>query len=100
MNNVSHLSAGRIIELTGADQQAVTGSAVLLGVVVTDEAASSVKIHVHNGTANTAPHVAALNVNSGGSDSVWYGPNGVHCPNGIYIDVVTGTPSGSIFVRD
>lgn len=100
MNNTSNLRAARAIALSGVDQQIVTGSAVVLGVVITDEAAGSIRIHVHNGTDNTGPHVAALGANSGAQDTVWYGPNGIHCPDGVYIDVMSGTPSGSIFVRD
>lgn len=87
-----------IVELAGTDGQAVTGSCVLYGAVVTDEAAGALQVHLHNGTANTDPHVAAVSVASGGSGTIWYGPNGIHCPDGIYSDVVTGTASGSIFI--
>jgi len=86
-----------VLVIGTADAQLVTGACVLMGMVLTDEATGAVKVHLHNGTADTAPHVLAVAAASGGQDTIWYGPNGVSCPGGIYMDVVTGTPSGSIF---
>lgn len=95
----SHLRAATAVALTGSDQQAVSGSAIFMGLVVTDEAAGITKVHVHNGTDNTGAHVGALGVAANGQDEKWFGPNGVHCPDGIFVDVVSGTPSGSILYR-
>jgi len=91
-------SPAEIVALPGTDVQLVTGSCVLYGVVVTDEAAGALQVHLHDGTSTSGDHVAALAVAANGSATVWYGPNGIHCPNGIYCDVVTGTASGSAFI--
>jgi len=95
----SHLRSATAIALTGSNQQAVTGAAIFMGLVVTDEAAANIKVHIHNGTDNTGEHVAALGVSSNGQAQEWFAPNGVACPDGIFVDVVSGTPSGSIFYR-
>ena len=42
-----------IVELAATDAQTVTGSCVLYGVVVTDEAAGALQVHLHNGTASS-----------------------------------------------
>jgi len=88
-----------VVALTGSDQQAVTGSSVFLGLDVNDDAASNVHLHIHNGTDNTGPLIASADPSSGGHDELWFGPGGVKCDGGIFVDVVTGTPSGSIFYR-
>lgn len=90
--------AADIVELNAVDGQLVTGSCVIMGIVVTDEAAGAVQVHFHNGTANTDPHVGAVSVSANSSSTVWYGPNGISCPDGIYQDTVSGTPSGSVFI--
>ena len=88
-----------IVALTGSDQQAVTGASVFLGLDVNDDAASNVHLHVHNGTDNTGTLVASADPANGGHDELWFGPGGIKCPGGIFLDVVSGTPSGSIFYR-
>lgn len=85
------------VALTGGNEQVVTGSAVLYGIVLTDEHAARVQVHLYNGTDTTGAHVAALAVPTNESGHVWYGPNGVHCPDGIYCEVTTGTAVGSVF---
>jgi hypothetical protein len=54
---------------------------------------------VYHGTADTDPHIAAIAGQSGGSDTMWFGPNGLACPNGIYIKVYSGTIEGSVFTK-
>lgn len=88
-----------IVALPAADGQLVTGSCVLYGVVISDEAAGALQVHLHDGTSTSDDHVAAVSCAANKSETAWYGPNGIHCVNGIYCDVVTGTASGSIFIR-
>ncbi len=95
----SHLRAATAVAITGSDQQAASGSAIFMGLDVNDDAESSVHLHIHNGTSNTGTLIASADPSNGGHDELWFGPNGVHCPDGIYVDVVSGTPSGSIFYR-
>lgn len=99
MTTYSRFEPANAVALTGSDQQAVTGSAVFMGLVLTDEAAGQAKVHVHNGTDASGVHVGALGVDSNGQDEKWFGPNGVHCPDGIFVEIISGTPSGSILYR-
>ena len=85
--------------LTGVDQQAVTGAAVLLGLDVNDDDSANVHVHVHAGTDVTGSLVASADPSAGGHDALWFGPGGIKCPDGIYVNVVTGTPAGVIFYR-
>jgi hypothetical protein len=95
----SYSAPTEVVALPAVDGQVVTGSSVLYGVVITDEAAGALQAHLHDGTDNTGDHVAALAAAANGSATAWYGPNGIHCPGGIYLDVVSGTVSGSVFIR-
>jgi len=87
------------VALTGVDQQAVVGTCVFLGLGVNDDAESNVHLHIHNGTDNTGNFIASSDPSNGGHDELWFGPGGVKCDGGIFVDVITGTPSGSIFYR-
>jgi hypothetical protein len=99
VTNINYLGPATAVVLTGSSQQAVSGSSIFMGLDVSDDAMSSVHVHIHNGTSNTGTLVASAQPANGGHDELWFGPNGVHCPDGIYVDVVSGTPSGSIFYR-
>mgnify|MGYP001320970008 CR=1 FL=1 len=92
-------SPATIVELTGADQQITSSSAVLLGADVNDDASGNVHLHIYHGTANTDPLILGMKPANGEHKMVWLGPNGIACPNGIYVDVESGTPEGSIFIR-
>jgi len=100
VNNTSETGPVKSIALTGADQ-AVADAKVFLGVVLVNESGAANRIHVHNGTSADAanPIIAGLSQATLTAGNVWLGPNGVACPNGIYVDVVTGTPTGSILYR-
>ena len=86
------------VELTGSDQQAVSGSAVLIGLSVSG-GATGPKVNIHDGTANTDPLVASITVGSNGSGTLMLGPNGVALADGIYVDIVAGNATGSLLYR-
>lgn len=88
-----------VVALTGVDQQAVTGDCVLLGLDVNDDTSGNVHVHIHAGTDNTGPLVMSAIPPNGEHEIIWFGPGGVKCDDGIYVDVVSGTPEGSIFYR-
>ncbi|CAB4155958.1 hypothetical protein UFOVP665_33 [uncultured Caudovirales phage] len=99
MNNTSNTNPVKSIALTGADQ-AVATAQVFYGIVITNESGASMNIHVHNGANGSGtPIIAGLHVNNNDSEYLWFGPNGVNCPSGIWIDVVSGTPTGSVLYR-
>ncbi len=98
MANTSYLEPATAVALTGVDQT-ITTPMIFMGLLIDDEAAGTCRIHVHQGTSVAGIMVAAITVSSNGSDLIWYGPNGILCPNGIFINVVSGTPEGAVFYR-
>lgn len=98
MNNRSALQAASATALTGVNQT-LSAQQVFLGITASDAGSGSFKVHVYHGTSDTDPHIAAIQGNAGHTDSIWFGPNGVACPNGIYVKVYSGTPEGSIFTK-
>jgi len=88
-----------IVPLTGTSQLIAADDGVLYGFEVSDDTQSSVHAHIHHGTDNTGPIITGVKPPNGGHDAIWFGPNGVHCPDGIFLDVTSGTPEGSVFVR-
>ena len=95
----SNNGPAEVVAFTGSDQQAVTGTAVLLGLDVNDDTEGNVHIHIYAGTDNTGSLVLSSDPPNGGHEVLWFGPGGVKCDGGIYVDVVSGTPSGAIFYR-
>lgn len=91
--------ATRIFTLSGVSEQAVSGAAIFMGLDVNDDDSGNVHIHIYNGTDTTGNLIAGAVPANGDHDSHWFGPNGIYCPDGIYIEVDAGTPSGSIFYR-
>lgn len=90
--------AATAVALTGSDQQVASGNTILMGYMVADDAAGTPVINFYNGTDNTGTLVATARKADGKHETFWFGPNGVHCPDGIYADVTAGTPSGSVFI--
>ncbi len=90
--------AATAVALTGADQQIATGNAVFMGYAVADDAAGVPVVNFYNGTDNTGTLITTARKLDGKHETEWFGPNGVHCPDGIYADVTAGTPSGSVFI--
>lgn len=86
-------------KFSATSHQAVTGDAVFFGLDVNDDASGNVHIHIYNGTNNTGVMVGSAKPPNGGHEKVWYGPNGILCSDGIYIEVVSGTLSGALFYR-
>jgi hypothetical protein len=99
MAQLSYTQPVRAKKLTATSHQAVTGPAVFYGLDVNDDASGNVHVHVYNGTSNTGVMVSSAVPANGDHDQHWFGPNGILCPSGIYVEVVSGTPSGSIFYR-
>lgn len=98
MNNRSNLQPATATALTGSNQT-ISGQKLFLGIIGSDAGAGSYKVHVYHGTSDTDPHIAAIYGQSGHSMTMWFGPNGIACPNGIYIKVYSGTVEGSVFTK-
>jgi len=98
VNNTSETGPVKSFALTGADQ-AIATAQVFYGVIVTNNSGTAVNIHIHNSADNTGAIIAGVHVTNNNSADVWYGPNGIACPNGVYVDAVSGTPTGSVLYR-
>lgn len=89
-------SAADVIAIPATDGQVVTGACVLYGGTLCDSSGTAQRVHLHDGTSASGPHVLGLNAPANSSNNVYY-TNGIACPNGIYVDVLAGTITGSIF---
>jgi hypothetical protein len=100
MNNTSNTNPVLSVKLTGSDQ-VIANAKVFLGATLINESGASARFHVHNGSSGDAanPIIAGLSQATLTYGNVWYGPNGIACPNGVFVDAVAGTFSGSVFYR-
>ena len=87
-----------VIALPTADGQVVSGSCVLYGATLCDSSGTAQRAHLHNGTSAAGPHVMGLSC-AGNAQVNVNNSVGIACPNGIYIDVVAGTLTGSLFYK-
>lgn len=98
-SNRDYSSPATAIGLTGSDQQATTGDTILLGYMAADDAPGTPLLNFYNGTDNTGTFVASARKADGDHETFWFGPNGIHLPDGLFIEVLAGTPTGSVYVR-
>lgn len=98
MNNQSDGQPARIVTLTGANQ-VIPDPTIFMGISVADEGTGSIKIHVYHGDSDDGHPIVSLHAQSGYGDQFWYGPNGILCPDGLYVKVYNGTPAGCVFVK-
>jgi hypothetical protein len=100
MNNTSNTNPVLSVKLTGSDQ-VIANAKVFLGFVMINESGASARAHIHNGSSGDAanPIIAGLTTATLTSGNVWFGPNGIACPNGVFVDAVAGTFSGSVLYR-
>jgi hypothetical protein len=54
---------------------------------------------VHGATGAAGTSVVHQNFAASGSNSEWFGPDGIACPNGISIDWLTGAVDVNIFYK-
>ncbi len=62
-----------------------------------NHASTAMTVTLHNGTANTDPIIASIEIAAGTSDGVWLGDLGVAAADGIYLDLTGGTLLGAIY---
>lgn len=84
-----------------ADFQAVDGQATITGWSVKESAGTPAvaTIHIHDGTANTDPLVAVIELAASGSETVWFGDDGVYCKDGVFVDIAAGEATVIIYWR-
>lgn len=99
MGQNSQLDSATAVKLPAVSGQLLTGARVLMGIEVADASHGNAHVHVYNGTSNAGVLVCTGLPANGEHDTRWYGPNGIKCPAGIYVEVLSGTPSGSLFYK-
>lgn len=63
----------------------------LMGYSIRETAAAVATLNIEHGTANSSPVLAAENLAAAGSVVRWFGPQGLPCASGIWIERLTGT---------
>lgn len=70
---------------------AATAGLRLVGLSIRETAAGVATLNIEHGTANSSPIMAAVNLAAAGSIMYWFGPQGLPCAGGIWIERLTGT---------
>ena len=63
----------------------------LMGYSVRETAAAVATLNLEHGTANSSPVLAAINLAASVTKDAWFGPQGLPCEGGIWIERLTGT---------
>ena len=71
---------------------AATAGLRLMGYSVRESAGSAAvaALNLRHGTTATDPLLAVSELAANGADNAWFGPQGINCPNGIFVDRVAG----------
>ena len=87
----------------GADTEAAVAadpSLRLMGFTVSETNSAVAHFRVMNGaTVSGGTNVASVKLASGGFEFVWFGPDGIKCPDGITLDRVAGTCEFVLYYR-
>lgn len=70
---------------------AATTGLRLMGYSVRETAAGVATLNIQHGAASATPIMAAENLAAAGSVVRWFGPQGLPCGSGIWIERLTGT---------
>lgn len=76
---------------------AIAGRGTFRGFTVRETAAAAATVVVHDGASATGAILAAITLPASGSQTV-LDPEGVWFTDGVFVEVVSGTVAGSIFV--
>ena len=99
MNNTNNTGPVKSVAISGVDQ-AISTVGTFYGLVITNESGVAMNLHIHNGASSSGTAIICGGyVANNQSLNVWFGPNGISTPAGIYVDVVSGTPTGSVLYR-
>jgi hypothetical protein len=63
----------------------------LMGLSVRETAGAVATLNIEHGTANSSPIMDAINLAAAGTVTHWFGPQGLPCAGGIWIERLTGT---------
>jgi hypothetical protein len=63
----------------------------LMGLSIRETAGAVATLNIEHGTANSSPILAAVNLAAAGSIMYWFGPQGLPCEAGVWVERLTGT---------
>lgn len=63
----------------------------LMGYSIRETAAAAATVNIEHGAAGSSPVMDAVNLAASTSASRWFGPGGLPCFNGVFIERLTGT---------
>lgn len=72
---------------------AATAGLRLMGVSVRETAAGAATVNIEHGTANSSPIMDAITLAASSGITHWFGPQGLPCASGIWIERLAGTTS-------
>ena len=91
---ISEAFSTTTVEAGTADAQGVAAASGLrlMGYSVRESAGSPdvATLNLRHGSADTDPIVALINLAASGSDSQWFGPQGLPVEGGVFVDRLTG----------
>lgn len=70
---------------------AATDRLRLIGVSVRETAGAVATLNVEHGIANSSPIMVPVNLAAAESKTLWFGPQGLPCAGGIWLERLTGT---------
>lgn len=71
----------------------------LMGYSIKETAAGVATLSLLNGASSAGTAVVHLNLAAAGSDTKWFGPQGIPCPLGVWIERLTGTTAVILYTR-
>ncbi len=69
---------------------AATPGLRLMGVTVREGAAGAATVNIEHGAANSSPVMAGFTLAASTGKEMWFGPQGLPCPSGIWVERVAG----------
>lgn len=85
------------------DEQAIAGAANLrcMGFNIQESAVvpAVADVVIRHGTDATGPVIAQVKLIASGSQTIWFGPNGITVTNGVFLERVAGTTQVTVYSR-
>jgi hypothetical protein len=71
----------------------------LMGYSIKETAGAVATLSLLNGASSGGTAVAHVNLAAAGSIQQWFGPQGIPCPAGVWIERLTGTTAVILYTR-
>lgn len=78
---------------------AATANMRLMGFSIKETAGAVATLSLHNGTSASGTALAYVNFAAAGSTTQWFGPQGIPCPLGVWIERLTGSTAVILYTK-